>query len=93
MPDPERETSGSVATAEPPAKPPAPPTTGVAAPKPSGNKKPQGCWLIGLAIVGVLAVAMGLFLWWALSRPSASAPNPAQTSAAFDSAMTKAMVK
>jgi hypothetical protein len=92
MPESTSDSHGSVATAEPPAQPPAPPSTGAAAPEP-GPKRGGGCWLVALAIVGLVALALALFLWWALTRSPAPSVEPVTTSSAFESAMTRAMVK
>jgi len=86
------ESHGSVATAEPPAKPPAPPATATAAPGPGPKRRRGGCWLIALVVVGLAVLGVGL--WWLLAKPGqTAAPAPAASASAFESAMAKAGVK
>ena len=90
MPDAAAESRGATATVEPPAKPPAPPTTGSATPGRPPRKRRVGCWVSAIALIVAVALVAGL--WWLIAsraHPQASASS----SAAFDTAMTKAMVK
>ncbi|MDR3686408.1 MAG: hypothetical protein P4L93_05595 [Coriobacteriia bacterium] len=90
MTDASPESQGTTATLEPPAKPPAPPMTTTATPGRPPRKRRVGCWVAAIVLIVIVALAAGT--WWLIAsraRPAA----PVANASAFDSAMTKAMVK
>jgi len=91
MPDASADSQGTTATLEPPAKPPAPPTTTTSTPDRPPRKRRVGCWVA--AIVAIVAVLLVAGVWWLVASRSAAHTAPVATAGAFDSAMTKAMVK
>jgi len=90
MSDASPDSHGATATLEPPAKPPAPPTTTTATPGRPPRKRRVGCWVSAIAVIVVLALGAGL--WWLIASRAHPAA-PVTNASAFDSAMTKAMVK